>query len=91
MAGLFGDSIVRFCCGNAVAGFGRGSPVRSGRRAGPARMKVTGVQRGDGTTVFTLPTTESVARIGSISFHDARGKEIDTLAVPVDLTVGVGL
>ena len=45
---------------------------------GPAPMKITGVQRGDKTTIFTLSTKSSVERIAGIRFFDADGKEIDT-------------
>ena len=45
---------------------------------GPAPMKVTGVQRGDRTTIFTLSTESSTERIACIRFLDAGGKEIDT-------------
>jgi len=45
---------------------------------GPAPMKVTGVQRGDRTTILTLSTKSSVERIARIRFFDADGKEIDT-------------
>lgn len=45
---------------------------------GPAPMKVTGVQRGDQTTIFTLTTKDSTERIARIRFFDAKGKEIAT-------------
>ena len=47
-------------------------------KAGPAPMKITGVQRGDDTTIFTLATKSSIDAIARISFHGPDGKEIDT-------------
>jgi hypothetical protein len=46
--------------------------------AGPAPMKVTGVQRGDKTTIFTLSTEKSIELLARIEFLDAGGRQIDT-------------
>jgi len=45
---------------------------------GPAPMKITGVQRGDKTTIFTLSTKKKPERIACIRFFDDGGKELDT-------------
>jgi len=47
-------------------------------KIGPAPMKVTGVQRGDKTTIFTMSTKSAVDRIAAIRFYEADGNEIDT-------------
>lgn len=47
-------------------------------KAGPVDMKITGVQRGDNTTIFTLSTKSKPERISRIQFLDADGKEFET-------------
>ena len=47
-------------------------------KAGPADMKITGVQRGDKTTIFTFTTKKQPERIGRLQFFDDDGKEYET-------------
>ena len=47
-------------------------------KVGPAPMKVTGVQRGEKTTIFTMSTKGSTERIAAIRFYGADGNQIDT-------------
>jgi hypothetical protein len=47
-------------------------------KAGPAPMRVTGVQRNEKTTVVTLSGKENAERVGRIRFFHADGKEIES-------------
>jgi hypothetical protein len=47
-------------------------------KAGPAPMKITGVQHNEKTTVLTLSGKENAERVGRIRFFGANGKEIES-------------
>jgi hypothetical protein len=47
-------------------------------KAGPAPMKITGVQRNEKTTVLTLSGKDNAERVGRIRFFHANGKEIES-------------
>jgi len=49
--------------------------------AGPARMKIIGVQHGEKTAIFTLSTQDSVERVGRIEFLAPGGKAIHATLV----------